>query len=312
MSSTVKGEYCRSKLPGHPSQSLTTVHGKTSLFLGLPFFLAGIPIILIATGYLPVKPSSVHAPLWVIGASGAFFSLAGLTFIRHGMQGIKRQRRLDREKKLRPQSPWLWDYEWHPLGISTQKVQEIVQHAAGALGIGVFLTPFNWLAFASDVGNGFVMGIVGFFDIFLLLALGKTAYKGIQLLKYGISRLRFTDFPFFLDGFLRVNLEGLPNDFNKLQLDLRCIEETYEVHGSGQNRTQVVVCYQRFHEPRSLQNFLDRPGGRLFLEFELPPEPELATRLAERPAWFWELEVSGDAPGVDYHARFLLPVYAQS
>jgi hypothetical protein len=46
------------------------------------------------------------------------------------------------------------------------------------------------------------------------------------------------------------------------------------------------------------------------MEWDLPNEADLTTALSQRPARFWELEVRADTPGVDYHSRFLLPVYA--
>jgi hypothetical protein len=43
----------------------------------------------------------------------------------------------------------------------------------------------------------------------------------------------------------------------------------------------------------------------------LPTDDDLNSGLSERPAKFWELEVEAKTPGVDYHERFLLPVYAK-
>jgi len=37
---------------------------------------------------------------------------------------------------------------------------------------------------------------------------------------------------------------------------------------------------------------------------------ELSTRMSGEVPRYWELVVSGEAPGVDYGAVFLLPIYA--
>ena len=37
-----------------------------------------------------------------------------------------------------------------------------------------------------------------------------------------------------------------------------------------------------------------------------------STGLGERPPRYWELEIEGNAPGVDYKAGFLVPVYAHA
>jgi len=47
------------------------------------------------------------------------------------------------------------------------------------------------------------------------------------------------------------------------------------------------------------------------MEWVLPDNPDYVSRLSERPARFWELEVKGKTPGVDYQERFLLPVYGR-
>ena len=71
------------------------------------------------------------------------------------------------------------------------------------------------------------------------------------------------------------------------------------------------MCYQLYHESRTLKGAEAEPSGKLSLEWDLPDEQELTATLSQRPARFWELEVKADTPGVDYHSRFLLPVYAR-
>lgn len=70
------------------------------------------------------------------------------------------------------------------------------------------------------------------------------------------------------------------------------------------------MCYQLYHEPRTLSGRQVAPSGKLSQEWVLPGDPEFASALSQRPALFWELEVKADTPGVDYHSSFLLPVYA--
>ena len=131
-----------------------------------------------------------------------------------------------------------------------------------------------------------------------------------MFLKYGNSRLRFGNFPFLLGDKLSVILVDLPSEINQFQLDLICIEEKYEIHQRGQERESKVVCYQLYHESRTLSGREVVASGKLSLEWDLPGDPELASTLSQRPARFWELEVKADTPGVDYHSSFLLPVYA--
>ena len=52
-------------------------------------------------------------------------------------------------------------------------------------------------------------------------------------------------------------------------------------------------------------------SGSFAVEWPLPTQGQWTTTLSERPARFWELEVKADTPGVDYHSRFLLPIYVR-
>ena len=72
-----------------------------------------------------------------------------------------------------------------------------------------------------------------------------------------------------------------------------------------------MVCYQLFHESRTLKGREVAPSGKLSIEWNLPGDLEFVSTLSERPARFWELEVKADTPGVDYHSSFLLPIYAR-
>jgi hypothetical protein len=53
-----------------------------------------------------------------------------------------------------------------------------------------------------------------------------------------------------------------------------------------------------------------REGNEVPVSFDLPPG-EYGTRLAEPPARYWELTVVADTAGLDFSAKFLMPVYAR-
>jgi hypothetical protein len=44
------------------------------------------------------------------------------------------------------------------------------------------------------------------------------------------------------------------------------------------------------------------------VRFPIPPDAP-TTELGARPPRYWELELSAEVPGVDFGARFLVPVY---
>ena len=311
MTATASPARERVQLNNRQPVSRTTIHGWPSFFFGLPFAGMGTFILLMGLGKIEVDPGKVHAPMWIIALFGLLFVLAGLSFIWHGLGGVRRKAKIKIVKTTRASSPWLWDYEWQELGISDNKLKKVMHGLIMLIVVGAFLAPFHWWAFVSDEGSFMVKAMVVFFDLVFGLGGGYYFLNNLALfLKYGNSRLRFSSFPFLLGDTLSVVLVGLPSEINQLQLDLRFIEEQYETRGSGRNKESRVVCYQLYHEERILKGREVASSGKLSLEWGLPNEPEMTSTLSQRPARFWELEVKADTPGVDYHSRFLLPVYA--
>ena len=299
------------RLGKHYPVSRTTIHGGASILFGLPFLAAGIGITLITTGHFSVPAKDIHAPLWVIGVAGAMFFLVGVFLMLHGFDGMKRKRRLKKGKYMAPHRPWMWDYAWEPLGISENKKKGVI-NALVAMGVYIaFLSPFNWLVFYSEeVLPVWVKGVVIVFDLIILFVVYDFVRKLSQYLKYGDSRLRFKNFPFVLGGKMVVSLAGAPPQFEVMRMNLRFIEEAYEESGSGRNRSQDVVCYQRYGEEKVLRSH-DAGGSKIVMAWQLPEDSEFTTQLSVRPAKFWELEIKAETPGVDYESRFLLPIYAK-
>ncbi len=302
----------RVRLNNHSPQSRTTVHGKAAALFGIPFAGVGIFIIMISLGKVDVDPSSIHAPLWVLGVAGWVFAAAGLFLIFHGFDGMRRETERKRGMEQYPRQPWMWDHPWDPAGYTDDKLTPILSHMGGLLFMGIFLSIFNWWAFFSDDGGLFIVMIVGLFDLILIAIFGNLIYKIIQFVKHGKSRLRFGQFPFHLGETVSAAIENLPQGIDTLKLNLRCVEERYETSGSGDNRSQRVVSYQVYGEERMLKAPSEIANVGRKMKWDLPGEAELATRLSERPAWFWELEAEGEISGVDFKALYLLPVYAKS
>ena len=301
----------RVRLGKHNPVSRTTIHGWGSVIFGLPFLAAGTVITLIGLGRVTVPAKDIHAPLWVIGAVGVVFFLAGVFLLFHGIDGIQRKSRMKKGKHLSPRRPWMWDYEWEPLGISENKKKEVMSAFIATVVYTLFLSPFNWWAFFSEEITPFwLKGVVILFDLIILLVAYEFIRKLSQYLKYGDSRLRFKEFPFFLRGKMIVSLTGAPTQFDVMTMNLRCIEEAYEVRYSGRKKSEEVICYQLYGEEKVLRSH-NVGGSKILMEWLLPDDPEYTTLLSERPARFWELEIKAETKGVDYESRFLLPIYAR-
>lgn len=296
-------------IKNHAPRSATTIHGGCAVLFGLLFAAAGVLIVLVAADKIPVDEDDIHAPRWVIGVIGCIFLLPGLWLMLHGVRGILRKRRTAHLRQWHPDEPWIADYPWNRERAVSGTLWQALSPFIGVAFVGFFLLPFHWVIWTT--GSWLFLFVIGLFDVILVVVLGALVYGVIRYLKYGRSELRFKEFPYHLGDAMEAELhcpQGLGN-VDKLKFHLRFVDECYETHGSGKNRRQVVVSYQVYGDTQ----WIDRPhsylsGEAIPIRFNLP-EGDYVTNLAERPPRYWELEVIAEAPGVDYGAVFLLPIY---
>lgn len=305
----------RTKLVGHTALPSTSAGGGCLILFGLPFIAVGVGAALVSLGYVPLAHSrSQDAPTWVLSAFGAVFGMAGLAVAWMGAAGMLRARAARARKDEHPLEPWYWDYDWESRFAESGGLGPVFQSFLAFLFLTAFLSIFNWWAFFSEEGPLPVKLFVGLFDLIDLLVLWGALYGLFQYFKYGKSRFHFARFPFrpghSVEGGLEAGraLLAAPT----LSLTLRYIEEVTERHQSGRKTTTTLVLYL-LHEVKqelSAAQFANT-------DTEIPisirlPVGDFSNRLIEAPRRYWELEVKAETPGIDYAARFLLPVYGVS
>ncbi len=308
----------RIPLEGHTPLSHTTIQGWPSIFFGLPFAGFGLFFLLIAIGWTDTPRSSIHAPLWVIGIIGGVFFAVGFWLALHGTRGLHRAWNRNNGQRHLPTKPWLWDYPWNAKGISDSTVQGMIRGIVAMIFMVIFLAPFNWIAFFSDKGDFFWKGIVGLFDIIVILGIGGfISSKFRQYVTYGTSFLTFHTFPFYLGHSLALTLQTLPHSAKKLHLHIRCIEEAYEVRrrkgARGRTKSESVVkCYQLYKASKTFDRTQIPPTGGLQVSWTLPSDDRFTSTPSARPARYWELEVIAEEAAAPYQSFFLLPVYSNN
>jgi hypothetical protein len=295
------------------SPRIRTSGGVFLLIFGSIFTLAGLGVILVASGHIPVDESSFHAPKWVLGAVGAVFFLAGAGIEFSAINSIRFEYTRKQKAQTHPDELWLADYSWDPRGTADDGPRKIRQTLIGTILMAIFLIPFNWWAFASGEGPIPVKFIVGLFDTILLFLTGHFIYLVLQRIKYGGARLEFERFPFFIgesvDCYL-VTSHGIGN-FDSFAVTLRCIEEREEVIRSGSSTKRTIVYKEKYRDEKRFEGSgnIDTAMRRLPISFALPDDAPI-THLKNRPGRYWELEVKAETAGIDYAATFLVPVYA--
>ena len=103
---------------------------------------------------------------------------------------------------------------------------------------------------------------------------------------------------------------------DRVTIVLRWVEERYDkVPRSGGKDKTVIRCRGPASDVWLIEDVAaalgadERSGsGEIPIAFLVPEDAE-ETRASERPARFWDLEVRGEARGVDFVHRFVVPVY---
>lgn len=288
--------------------------GGCLIFFGV--FVAGAAtlMVLAVTGVIPSDSMDKDAPPAVLYSVAGLFIGVGLLMIGSGIRGMFRRRRHFELVRLHPDEPWMVDGPWDPRRASDDGGRRARYALFGAAFLVLFLVPFNAVVFFVEDAPIFAKVIIGFFDLLGMWVVGYAIHQLMQRLKYGESHVRYSTFPIHLGDKVTLyfsNARGI-GSFEKFAATIRCIQERVVVTGSGKNRSRKTVYDQIYAEAIEINDPGQHRGGSRELEFTYElPAGEYTTLLATQEPRYWEFELTAETPGVDYCARFLLPVYAR-
>jgi hypothetical protein len=187
------------------------------------------------------------------------------------------------------------------------------------------LAPLHLMAFSGGETPGLFLAVIALLDAGILLGWGFVIYRVLMSLKFGLSRLAFPRFPFFLGEPLDVTLLDVDRlrEAPEIHITLRCREQYLEEMDSGKSTLKFRSVWKetrRFSpedlpfgrgEAAHLASLSRRTddSSRFDVRFELP-DSAIPNRLTEPGNLrFWELLVTARMKGIDYKASFGLPVY---
>lgn len=138
-------------MSGRHSQDMSKVSPLVGLAMGGLFASVGLTIVFVSLGWIPVDPSSVHAPMWVLGLAGLVFMLPGLLM---GYYGVRNG--LTRDGTTIVEKPW---------GGPGWFVGAVMISAFGAMGLWVGFgdgpRQFSGGLTGSEGEGRFVFGLMG-------------------------------------------------------------------------------------------------------------------------------------------------------
>src|SRR6266700_2003611 len=229
-------------------------YGRIVVWMGAPFSMVGICLLLIGLGV--IHPSGARAPLHVLLAVGVVFLAAGLLLLVQGLRDIQLQKRLQVAVPTEGREPWRWDHAWDQTGIGPDTWPQIIQGLGFGIFLSLFLAPFHWWAFFSGQGPWFVKIMTLLMDLVVIGTLGKTLSDLLGLYTYGLHKLSFERFPFFMGSRLNVSVER-PQAFARCQsltAKLRCIQMDWRSVGTGSNAATEVQAFVLYEDSKSFSS----------------------------------------------------------
>lgn len=295
---------------------IVPVQGWGAVFIGLLFAGVGLIPLLIGVGMMAWGTGQTRPPGWVIAVVGAVFIIFGLAAFVAGLRGLYRRRRARQAFLSGATAPWDWDHPWDRVGARDDVWRRALRRFAWVAFLALFLSPFHYLLLTIEDTTFRVLGglFLLVFDVAILFAFASATRAIIQGLKYGGVFLQYEQFPLLLGhpASVRLLLDRRV-DATSVDCTIRLIEETVEVsyHGRGKNSRQYV--FDQLYEEKLTAALAPGTDGRQTarVEFQLP-EGDYSTRLSGDEPRYWLFEAEAATPGVDFHARFLLPVYAST
>lgn len=278
------------------------------LFL-LPFAAFGIGIVAVAI--LRLREGNTREAL-LAGGFAALFAAIGVGGI--AMLLANRRTILERAalEDLHPDAPWLWRPDWasgrlvYPTGTllgaiwAFTALWNVVAAPAGVMGVRIAQQegkPAAWLIL-----------------LFPLIGVGLLVHAvraSLRYRRFGVSRLDLSTVPGVvgrsLAGVLRVPVAMQPAEgFTAVLTCVRVVTSGSAAHASP---SETVL----WQEEQMVAGEWRADGGtaetRIPIAFDLPADAAPSDRRDWRSRVEWRLRVSASVPGVDYDARFDVPVF---
>lgn len=297
------------------------VHGRRAITLGALLLGAVVAMVVLNADELTARPLRWDLD-WLIGAFvAAFVAFIGLATLIHGMLGLRRAARIARRRAANAYQPWQWDHEWDERETRDDDAMRRARQRIGfGVGLLVILVPMHVIAFGGGDEPLFmtivvtiVFGLVALLlDLLAVCMLASGINMLIHRAKYGQGVAKFAHFPYRLGEELELRVRAprsLPRHV-PVTATLRCVQERYVTTTTSDGETQTnIQCFELYRERAAAARVATaNEGDVLRISFAIPHDAP-PTDLASLPARYWEIDLDAATDGVDYAARFLVPVY---
>jgi hypothetical protein len=297
------------KLPGRLVRSRRSATGGwPAVFSQIAFLAAAATGFALWTGFTDMARVTLPVAL-----------VAAVVSLVHAVRRIPRNAYNARLRAAHPAEPWRWDHPWDQRGSRDESTPaEAATSFAAALIMTVFAAGFTgagfWFLVTGDTRRKLfalpfvVIGLV--FDYVVVRLFLDAGRLTARRLKYGRVAASFDRFPFRRGEQLRLHVAAPPSlpRHALVTTTLRCIQEGHDGSGAHEDRSRLH-CYEVYRDTAPAEQIDAAPGTRAMrVTFSLPADTH-PTELSAYPCRYWEVELEAATEGIDYRARFLVPVY---
>lgn len=222
----------------------------------------------------------------------------------------RKQRQKEKLKQQHPDEPWLWNPQWRDGHITGQSKAKMWTATIFALFWNL-ISSSVFLFIPEELRNGNHLVLIALIFPLIGLGLGVWAIREIiRRFKFGESTFEMQSIPGVIGGPFKGRIHTKVNikPADGFHLTLTCINKV--TTGSGKHKhTHEHIPWQDSNViERELYEY-DPTQSVIPVSFQIPYDCDETEKSNPRNQTFWRLEVEAKVPGVDYAARFEVPVF---
>jgi hypothetical protein len=278
--------------------------GKTGLgcliLFALPFAGAGVGAAIVAV-------NKASAGQWrdagMLGLFALLFGGVGFGLMIGGIIGARKLKQTQALAEQFPDEPWRWREDWASGRI-------IASNRSTMLGAWVFAILWNgianmiWFALPQELEKGNKAVFIGL--IFPVIGLGLLIWAvraTLRWRKFGVVTLQLHTTPVALGGALSglITTPGSLAEVRVVKLQLACVQRERR----GKNSVDRLI----WEDTQQLDAATLHVTTGIPVSFQLPREGTPTSPKQDGVSVTWQLEVKAETRGVDFGARFELPVF---
>jgi hypothetical protein len=275
--------------------------------LPIPFVLGGLLALAFA---FPEAAGDRWTTAAIFGLLGVVFASIGAAMHFTFRKQASRQKRLAARQAEWPEEPWRWREDWADGPITDTMRQQMIASWFVAILWNAIALPSTVLGIREALRTGeMALWLVTIFGAAGIGLLVSAILQTMRYRRYGVSALELETFPGFLGGTLagRIRASTDLRDLPRIPIVLRCLR--LQVTGTGKQRSarETVLFEDQIDVVRT---YREGHSTLVHFAFRLPADAQPSTALPAADQIVWRLEAHAEAPGVDYHASFEVPVFA--